>query len=127
MKKYTIGLDYGTLSARGVLLDLQNGDEVAISEYIYPDSVITGSLNGVKLDDSAAFQNPADYVDAIKYIVSETDSPYLTPHPYRGKPNDPSYVPLVAKEIAEIKGVEIEEVAKMTTQNALNTFQIERN
>lgn len=63
----------------------------------------------------------------LKDLLIETDSPYLTPHPYRGKPNDPSYVPLVAKEIAEIKGISIEEVANITTLNALNTFQIERN
>lgn len=63
----------------------------------------------------------------LKDLLIETDSPYLTPHPYRGKPNDPSYVPLVAKEIAEIKGISIEEVENITTLNALNTFQIERN
>ena len=63
----------------------------------------------------------------LKDLLIETDSPYLTPHPYRGKPNDPSYVPLVAKEIAEIKGITIEEVGEATTHNALNTFKIERN
>lgn len=62
----------------------------------------------------------------LKDLLIETDSPYLTPHPYRGKPNDPSYVPLVAKEIAEIKGLTIEEVAQATMQNAMEVFQIER-
>lgn len=62
----------------------------------------------------------------LKDLLIETDSPYLTPHPYRGKPNDPSYVPLVAKEIAEIKEITIEEVAQATTQNAFDAFQIER-
>lgn len=63
----------------------------------------------------------------LKDLLIETDSPYLTPHPYRGKPNDPSYVPLVAKEIAELKGIDIEEVALTTTKNAFEAFQIERN
>ena len=62
----------------------------------------------------------------LKDLLIETDSPYLTPHPYRGKPNDPSYVPLVAKEIAELKVIEIEEVAKVTMQNAMEVFGIER-
>lgn len=62
----------------------------------------------------------------LKDLLIETDSPYLTPHPYRGKPNDPSYVPLVAKEIAEIKALTLEEVAQATMQNALQVFQIER-
>lgn len=57
-------------------------------------------------------------------LLIETDSPYLTPHPYRGKPNDPSYVPLVAKEIADIKGISVEEVAHATMQNAKEVFNI---
>ena len=62
----------------------------------------------------------------LKDLLIETDSPYLTPHPYRGKPNDSSYVPLVAKEIAEIQGIDIEKVAEITTNNALEIFKIER-
>ena len=52
----------------------------------------------------------------------ETDSPYLTPEPYRGKRNEPSYVYYVAKKIAEIKNVPIEEVVDCTTKNALDLF-----
>ena len=57
-------------------------------------------------------------------LLIETDSPYLTPHPFRGKPNDSSYVPLVAKEIARIKGIDEKLVAKQTTQNAYRIFNI---
>ena len=47
----------------------------------------------------------------------ETDSPYLAPMPYRGKTNNPSYVPFVAKQLAQLKGVSIEAVAQATSDN----------
>lgn len=47
----------------------------------------------------------------IKYLVSETDSPYLTPHPYRGTENGPKYIPLIVEEMARIKGITKEEMA----------------
>jgi TatD DNase family protein len=57
-------------------------------------------------------------------LLIETDCPYLTPHPYRGKRNEPGYVKLVAEQIAEIKGLTYEEVADATTKNAKNFFGI---
>ena len=48
----------------------------------------------------------------------ETDSPYLTPHPHRGKRNNPSFVPIIADKIASIKDINIEKVADITTKNA---------
>lgn len=69
MKKYTIGIDFGTLSARAVLLDLETGEEVSVSEYVYPHGIINETINDVKLDDSAAFQHPEDYLDALSYTV----------------------------------------------------------
>lgn len=60
----------------------------------------------------------------LKDIVLETDSPYLTPEPYRGKTNDPSNVYYVAKKISEIKEIDIEKVIKQTTQNAIDIFDI---
>lgn len=61
----------------------------------------------------------------LEKLLIETDAPYLAPHPYRGKRNEPSYVPLVAEEIARLKGVSVEEVAKQTTENAMHLFHIE--
>lgn len=58
-------------------------------------------------------------------LLIETDAPYLTPHPYRGKRNEPFYVTLVADEIARIKEVSVEEVASVTTENALKLFNIQ--
>lgn len=57
-------------------------------------------------------------------LLIETDSPYLTPEPYRGKRNDSSKVEFVAKKIAEIKGISVEEVAKNTFENAKKIYNI---
>ncbi|TYR72926.1 TatD family deoxyribonuclease [Rossellomorea vietnamensis] len=60
----------------------------------------------------------------LEKLLIETDCPYLAPHPYRGKRNEPSYVKLVAEQIAELKGVSFEEVAETTTRNAKKLFGI---
>lgn len=61
---------------------------------------------------------------SLDHLLIETDAPYLAPHPYRGKRNEPAWVTLVAEEIARLKGLPIEEVAKRTTANALKVFNI---
>lgn len=60
----------------------------------------------------------------LNRLLIETDCPYLTPHPYRGKRNEPAYVKLVAEEIASIKGISFEELAEITTENAKTVFNI---
>jgi hydrolase, TatD family len=60
----------------------------------------------------------------LSKIVLETDSPYLTPVPFRGKRNDSSNIKYIAEKIAQIKNVDIEEVAKVTTLNAKEIFNI---
>ncbi len=60
----------------------------------------------------------------IEKIVIETDSPYLTPVPNRGKRNEPAMVKIVAEKIAEIKNISLNEVAKITTKNAEKLFGI---
>jgi TatD DNase family protein len=57
-------------------------------------------------------------------ILVETDCPFLAPHPFRGKRNEPAYVKYVAEAIALLKGIGIEEVAKITTQNAQKLFNL---
>ncbi|MNI18675.1 putative deoxyribonuclease YcfH [compost metagenome] len=57
-------------------------------------------------------------------LLIETDSPYLTPHPYRGKRNETSYVKLVAETAAEIRGMSLEEMASLTTQNAIRLLKL---
>lgn len=60
----------------------------------------------------------------LDHIVLETDAPYLTPVPYRGKRNESSYIPIIAAKVAELKGVSLEEVAETTTNNAKTLFGI---
>jgi len=57
-------------------------------------------------------------------ILTETDCPYLSPEPHRGERNEPSYVMLTAQKIAEIKGISLKEVDKITTTNAKKLFNI---
>ncbi|HHU93434.1 MAG TPA: TatD family hydrolase [Halanaerobiaceae bacterium] len=57
-------------------------------------------------------------------ILLETDCPYLSPVPYRGKRNEPAYLPYVAEKIGEIKGVSLEEVAEITTANAIRVYNL---
>lgn len=59
----------------------------------------------------------------LEHLVLETDAPYLTPVPFRGKRNEPSYIRSVAEKIAEIKEVQLEEVVEVTTQNAKKIFR----
>lgn len=56
-------------------------------------------------------------------LVLETDSPYLTPAPHRGKRNEPSYIPLIAKRVTELKNIDIHKLQTSTTQTALKIFQ----
>jgi TatD DNase family protein len=59
---------------------------------------------------------------SLSHILLETDAPWLPPVPHRGQRNEPSYIPVIAQKIAEIKNVSIEEVANMTTANARRLF-----
>ncbi len=61
----------------------------------------------------------------LKNIVLETDAPYLTPIPFRGKRNESSYLKYIVQKIAELKNITTEEVAEITTQNANNTFVVQ--
>ena len=63
----------------------------------------------------------------LKHIMIETDSPYLSPVPYRGKTNQPAYVAKIAEKISEIKKISIDEVIKITPNNANLLFNKLKN
>ncbi|MBK7655242.1 MAG: TatD family hydrolase [Betaproteobacteria bacterium] len=73
------------------------------------------------------FKNAEDIREVARFVpldrmLIETDSPYLSPMPYRGKTNSPAYVPWVAKRIAEIRGMTVEDIGALTTQNFESLF-----
>ena len=60
----------------------------------------------------------------IEKIMLETDCPYMAPVPFRGKRNEPMYIPYIARKITEIKNIEVEKIAETTTKNAEKMFKI---
>ena len=77
------------------------------------------TFKNAKLPKEVAKEVPLDR------LLVETDCPFLSPHPYRGKRNEPARVKLVAEKIAELKGMELEELAEITSNNARRLFGIE--
>ncbi len=78
-------------------------------------------IGGVVTFKNSGLDKVVQAID-LKHLVLETDAPYLAPMPYRGKRNEPDYLVLVARKIAEIKNISVEEVAAVTTQNSMDVF-----
>lgn len=78
-------------------------------------------IGGVVTYKKAGLGDVLQSID-LKHMVLETDAPYLTPVPFRGKRNESSYLKYVIAKLAEVKNVSVEEVAKITTANAQNIF-----
>ena len=114
------GEDGGNKAVGGVFHCFTESAEVAraaldLGFYISFSGILTFK-NAQDLRDIAAWM-PLDR------ILIETDSPYLAPVPYRGKTNNPSYVPWVAKQIASLRGMEEEAVGRQTSANFDRLFQ----
>jgi len=77
----------------------------------------------VTFGKSEKLQEVVRYVPVTSLLV-ETDAPYITPHPNRGKRNEPAYVVHTARKVAEIKGLSLEELASVTYQNTKDVFGI---
>lgn len=85
------------------------------------------SFSGILTFKTAAdLREVAAWVPMDRMLI-ETDSPYLAPMPYRGKTNNPSYVPWVAKQIAQLRGLEVQEVAQQTSSNFESLFPQAKN
>ena len=113
------GEDGGAGSAGGVFHCFTESAQVAraaldMGFYVSFSGIITFK-SAQDLRDVAAFV-PMDR------LLIETDSPYLAPVPYRGKTNNPSYVPFVARQIAAVKGLSVEQVAQATSRNFEQLF-----
>lgn len=78
-------------------------------------------IGGVLTFKKAKLDEVLQHID-LQHLVLETDAPYLAPTPYRGKRNESAYVEIIAEKLAEVKQVEVAEIARITSQNALQLF-----
>ncbi len=106
------------------LLHCYSGSAEMAREYIKLGFYI--SLGGPVTFKNARVPREVAKVVPLDRLLVETDSPYLTPEPYRGKRNEPMYVKYVAQRIAQEKGLSYKEVAEATSANVLKFFGIDR-
>lgn len=116
------------------ILKEEKADEIGGIMHSYSGS-LEMALEYIKLNFYISFSGPITFKNAknpknvatnipLDKILVETDSPYLTPEPHRGKRNEPVYVKYVSDEIARLRNLDIAEVNKITTQNAKKIFKI---
>jgi TatD DNase family protein len=79
-------------------------------------------IGGVVTFKKSGLDKIVEEID-MQHIILETDAPYLAPVPYRGKRNESAYIPLIGQTIANVKNLKIEDVAAITTSNALKLFK----
>ena len=79
-------------------------------------------IGGVVTFKNSGLDKIVEQLD-INDLVLETDAPYLAPVPHRGKRNESNYLPLVAQKLALLKNITIEEIAQITSNNALKLFE----
>jgi TatD DNase family protein len=83
----------------------------------------------ISIPGSITFKNAGEFQEVVRQIpldslLIETDAPFLTPVPFRGKRNEPSYVRYTAQKVAELKKVSFEKVAEVTAENALRVYRL---
>lgn len=110
-------IDRGGLKRRGVIHCFTGTDTEAAT---YRDIGFYVSFTGIVAFGKNVMEAAKNV--PLEQMLIETDSPYLTPPPHRGKRNEPSYVRFVAEKIAEIKGLPVSKVAEVTTENAVRLF-----
>jgi TatD DNase family protein len=96
------------------------GDSYEMAKQIIDMNFYLG-IGGVLTYKKSGLDEVMKQID-LKYIVLETDAPYLTPVPFRGKRNESAYIKIIAEKLAEVKNVALEEVAAFTTANAEKIF-----
>ena len=82
-------------------------------------------IGGVSTFKNGGMDKVIPHLD-LNYIILETDCPYLAPTPHRGKRNEPSFMPLVAQRIADLREMSIEGVTQLTDRNTHSLFNLER-
>ena len=142
-------IEYAIAESVPVIIHTRDADEDTISivkQYFRKTKFLihcfTGNLDFAKnlldleclisFSGIITFKKSTDLRNVVKYVpmekmLIETDSPYLSPDPLRGKSNEPANVKIVAENIAIIKGISLDEVANLTTKNFKNFFFNEQN
>ena len=105
-----------------VLMHCYSGSAEMAMDYVRLGFYI--ALGGAVTFKNARISREVASVVPLENLMIETDCPYMTPEPFRGKRNEPKLVSLVAEKIAEIKGITVEELAKATADNARSFFRI---
>lgn len=95
------------------------GGDLADAQKIFESGDFLLGINGVLTFKNCNLRNILKEIPLEKLVI-ETDAPYLTPVPYRGKRNHPAYIPLIAEFLSEIYQLPIDEIARKTTQNAID-------
>ena len=98
--------------------------DLVMAEEAYDLGFILGLAGPVTFKNARNLQALAAQLDPARLMI-ETDAPYLSPHPYRGKRNEPARVKLVAEKLAELWGIPFPEVAELTTATAHTFFALE--
>lgn len=106
----------------GVIMHCYSGSVEMAKEYVKRGAYI--SFAGPITFKNARVPKEVAKAIPLEYILIETDSPWLTPEPFRGKKNHPGNVRFVAKEIANLRGMTYSDLAKQTKKNAMKVFRI---
>ncbi|MDF7638297.1 TatD family hydrolase [Lactobacillus sp. ESL0791] len=104
----------------GAILHSFNGDVQWLNKFL--DLNVYFSYSGVASFTKATEVHEAVRQTPLERLLVETDAPYLTPKPYRGRQNEPGYVYYVAQAISKLKGIPLEEVAKATYDNTVSVY-----
>ncbi len=107
------------LARKGVIHSFTSG--LALAEYCLAEGFALG-FNGIATFNQA--DNVREVVSAtpMDQLLLETDAPYLTPVPYRGKPNAPFYLPFIAEKVAQVKGYSVEHLLERAWHNSMELF-----
>ncbi|MDH4040507.1 MAG: TatD family hydrolase [Gammaproteobacteria bacterium] len=107
------------LRRKGVLHSFTSG--VALAQYCLSEGFMLG-FNGIATFNRADNVREVIALTPLEQILLETDAPYLTPVPYRGRPNAPFYLPLVAEKVAEVKQLDVEAMLEQVYRNSMGLF-----
>ena len=109
----------GTLARGGVIHSFTSSPELA--EFCLAEGFMLG-FNGITTFNRADEVRAVVAATPAQRILLETDAPYLTPAPYRGRPNAPHFLPFIAERIAQVKSLDVEELLQQVYRNSVGLF-----